>query len=82
MRLAVDCSGIVLLLVLGIVLLVWTRPVQRATVRLLRRMPRWILGPVPPSYYESSLFIWCMRWVGLGCIVGALRIGAWALEAR
>ena len=81
MRLAVDCSGIVLLLVLGIVLLVWTRPVQRATVRLLRRMPRWILGRCLQLLREFTLY-WCMRWVGLGCIVGALRIGAWALEAR
>ena len=82
MRLAVDCSGVVLLVVLGVVLLGWTGSIQRATVRMLRRMPRWVLGPVPLRYYESSLFIWCMRWVGLGCIVGALRIAAWALDAR
>lgn len=79
MKVAGDVSAIFLLLSLGVFLIGWTRRFQRVALWLLQRTPRWLRGPVPLAYYESPLFLWCMRLAGLGCIAGALQVYSWAL---
>ena len=76
---AVDISAIVVLSSLGVFLLVWTRQFQRISLRLLRTMPGWLRGPVPLAYYQSSFFLWMMRFVGIGCMVAAWRVLSWFL---
>jgi hypothetical protein len=79
MRLLGDIVAITFLTGLGVLLLLFPRRFQRVCVRAANWVPRWMLWPMIPAYYEGSYFVWAMRFVGAGCVIGALWVLSWRL---
>jgi hypothetical protein len=78
MRPVPDLIAVSVLTALGLWLIFFSRSFQRMAVRLVERSPRWLVWPVRPEWYQGRWYVWVVRFIGLGSIIGAVWIWNWS----